>query len=177
MRSTKRGVFVVVLLVLLFGGAMNVAAEVQVDIGINVPYYVGVRTDDDDIDEAVRWVFVLPDVKVNWFDEVGPVRIGAGGRLWTLILQSVIYPIVSLEADVGRFVLNTNLGGGLFINFGLYTGMHFAGVFLPEFSAAYRMTDTFSLGTGAMFLFAPEVEDLSSFAYMGTVFGRFTIRP
>ena len=177
MKREKRLVFLVVFAVLLLGSVSQLAAEFQVDIGINAPYYMGISTDDDDAGEALEWVFLVPDVKFNWLLDQGAVRLGGGVRLWTFIIQSMAYPILTAEADVGPFVFNTNVGGGLFLFFGLYNAIDTGGVFIPELSVAYRFSDSFSVGTGGVFLFAPEVADLSSFAYVGTVFARFTVRP
>jgi hypothetical protein len=163
--------------VLFLGAAADAVAQFQVDIGINIPYYLGIKTEDDDVGDTLDWVFLVPDVKFNWMHPVGAVKIGGGVRLWTFIIQSVAYPIVSVEADVGPFVLNANAGGGAFLFFGLYSSMQFGSVFIPEVSVAYRFTPGFSAGTGAVLLFAPETADLSSFGYMGTVFARFTIKP
>ncbi len=177
MRNGKRMIFLVVLGVLLLGSVSQLAADFKVDIGVNIPYYVGVTTDDGDAGDALDWVFLVPDVKFNWLHNLGPVRLGGGLRLWTFIIQSMAYPILTAEVDVGPVTFNANAGGGLFLFFGLYNSIDTAGVFVPELSAAYRFTDSFSVGTGGLFVFAPEVQDLSSFAYVGTVFARFTIRP
>lgn len=177
MGRKKRLVLVCVMLVLLLGSVMQLQADMQIDIGVNAPYYLGVTTEDDDAGDLLDYLFLFPDVKLNWLYDVGPVRLGGGARLFTVILQSAVYPILTVEADVGPVVLNANVGGGLFLLFGLYTAIETSAVFLPELTAAYRFNDSFSVGTGALFLFAPEVADLSTFAYVGTVFARFTIRP
>ena len=177
MRRKKRLVLFCVAPVLLMISVVQLQADMQIDIGVNIPYYMGVKTDEDDVGDTLDWVFLVPDVKLNWFHDTGSVRIGGGARLWTFIIQSVVYPIVSVEADVGPFVLNANVGGGLFLFFGIYSDFQTGAVFLPELSIAYPFSDSFSLGTGGFFLFAPEAADLSSFAYIGTVFARFTIRP
>lgn len=177
MARKKWLVLLVVFTVLLLGSAARLAAEFKIDIGVNVPYYIGVRAEDDDIGDTLDWVFLVPDVKFNWLHDLGPVRLGGGARLWTFIIQSMVYPILTAEADVGPFTFNTNVGGGLFLFFGLYNSIDTAGVVIPELTVAYRFSDRFSVGTGGLLVFAPEVADLSSFGYVGTVFARFTIRP
>lgn len=177
MNAKKRLVLFWLVMVFVLGAAMQLHADMQIDIGVNVPYYVGIKVDDDGAGDTLDYLFLVPDIKLNWFYDTGLLRLGGGARLWTFIIQSAVYPIVSVEADVGPVVLSANVGGGLFLFFGLYTDLHTAAVFLPELSVAYRFSDRFSVGTGGLFLFAPEVADLSSFAYMGTIFARFTIRP
>ncbi len=174
----KRSLFALVVgSVLLLGGIQEVMAEFQFDIGINVPYVLGVKTEDDNVGDTLDYVFLVPDIKFNYLHPVGPVKLGGGVRLWTFIIQSLAYPILTAEAELGRFVLNANAGGGLFMFFGLYNSLQTGAVFIPEVSAAYRLTPGFSVGTGLLLVFAPEAADISSFGYMGTVFGRFTIRP
>lgn len=177
MKRKGQLVFLFMCTLMLVGIVGQATAEMQIDIGVNVPYYLGIKAEDDDVGDTLDWVFLLPDVKFNWLHDLGPVRVGGGIRLWTFIIQSVAYPILSVEADVGPVVLNANMGGGAFLFFGLWNSVEFSKVFLPEVSVAYRFTEGFSVGTGALLLFAPEVTDLSSFGYMGTVFARFTIRP
>ena len=97
--------------------------------------------------------------------------------MWTLVIESAIYPIISLESNLGDFVINANVGGGVFLFFGLYNQFEAAGVFLPELSVAYRLgkKKRFSLGTGVMFVFAPEAVQMDEFAFVGTAFARWTL--
>ena len=151
------------------------AADSQVDIGLHIPYYAGIEVEnEEDAGEALEYLFLLPDLKYNYFFTEQGLKAGIGFRMFTLILESIAYPIITLETDLGPFTLSSHIGGGTFLLFGLFNSFEAGHIYIPEITAAYHLTETFSLGTGAMFLFAPQEADLSNFAYIGHVFARFT---
>jgi hypothetical protein len=177
MHVTKRLIVAgaMALLLLLVGGTA-MADRTQVDIGLNVPYRVGISSEEaGDIGAFVDYAFLLPDVRIQWYWEAGPIKLGPGVRLWTLILESVAYPILSVEAEIGPIVLNANVGGGAFLFFGLYNDLGTGRVLFPEISAAFKLGESFSIGTGAMILFVPELADEEIYPYIGTIFVRFTL--
>ncbi|MDZ7794284.1 MAG: hypothetical protein U5P10_11525 [Spirochaetia bacterium] len=167
---------IVGLVVILLGAALPAAADSQVDIGLHIPYYIGVEAADDegDMGAALDYAFLVPDVKYNYFFNESGIKIGVGARLFTIILETMAYPIVTLETDVGPFTLSSHVGGGVFLFFGLYNDINTGQYYLPEVSVAYRFSESFSVGTGAGFFFAPEAADFNNFAYIGDVFARFT---
>ncbi len=176
MNKSKKWICLVVFFALFLAVAGQASAQSQWDITLNVPYYVGLKTSEGDVGEFSQYMFLLPDVKWNYFFGPEWLHVGAGLRLWTLVIESAIYPIISLESNLGNFVINANVGGGVFLFFGLLNQFEAAGVFLPEISVAYRLgkKKRFSLGAGAMFAFAPEVADMENFAFIGTAFARWT---
>ena len=164
------------LVVILLGAALPAAADSQVDIGLHIPYYIGVEAEDDedDMGAALDYAFLVPDLKYNYFFNERGIKLGVGTRLFTIILESMAYPIITLETDVGPFTLSGHVGGGVFLFFGLFNDIGTGHYYLPEVSVAYRFSESFSIGTGAGFFFAPEAADISNFAYIGDVFARFT---
>lgn len=169
----KRLVLVLLLIVIAAGYA---AADSQWDISINVPYYTGARSSSGDLGVFAGYAFLLPDVKWNYYFGPEWLHFGMGLRLWTLVVESAVYPIISLESNLGNFVLNANLGGGAFLLFGVYNDAIFSTTFLPEFTVAYRLgkKKIFSIGTGVLFLFAPSQASLDNFIFTGTAFARWT---
>jgi|SRR6056297_2129054 len=162
------------LVVILLGAALPAAADSQVDIGLHIPYYIGIDTEDEDAGAALDYAFLVPDLKYNYFLNESGIRLGVGVRLFTVILESMVYPIVTVETDIGQFRLSGHVGGGAFLFFGLFNSIETGQIVLPEVSVAYRFSESFSIGTGAGFFFAPEVGDFNNFAYVGDVFARFT---
>jgi len=162
------------LVVILLGAALPAAADSQVDIGLHIPYYIGIETEDEDAGAALDYAFLVPDLKYNYFLNESGIRLGVGVRLFTVILESMVYPIVTVETDIGQFRLSGHVGGGAFLFFGLFNSIETGQIVLPEVSVAYRFSESFSIGTGAGFFFAPEVGDFNNFAYVGDVFARFT---
>ena len=170
-----KGRMIAFLIVLIgFLGVFPAAADTQVDIGLNIPYIVGIETDDADANEVLDYAFLIPDVKVNYFFNEGGIRLGVGARLFTLILETMAYPILTVEAEFDKLVLSAHAGGGAFLFFGLLNDIAFENIYLPEVTVAYKLGERFSVGTGALLFMAPEVADFSNFAYVGTVFARFT---
>ncbi len=162
------------LVLILMGAALPLAADSQVDIGLHIPYYIGVQTEDDDAGAAINYAFLVPDLKYNYFFNESGIRFGVGARMFTIILESMAYPIVTLETDVGPFRFSGHVGGGVFLFFGLLNDIGTGHFYIPEVSVAYRFSESFSVGTGAGFFFAPEAADFNNFAYIGDVFARFT---
>jgi len=151
-----------------------VSADSQVDVGIHIPYRIGIESEEEDFDQAIEYAFLVPDLKWNYFFLDDALKVGVGARMFTVILESFVYPIVTVEAEVENFVFSAHAGGFAFLFFGLYNDVQTGSIFLPEVSVAYKFNDWFSLGTGAMFFFAPEAADFNNFAYVGDVFARFT---
>ena len=176
MKNNRNLLRFVVLSAILLIAAAGASAQSQWDIGLNIPYYAGIQTDSGDLGTFSEYLVLLPDVRWNYYFGSEAIHFGAGLRLWTLVLESALYPIISVESYLGDFVLNANFGGGAFLFFGLYNHVDFGAVFLPEVSVAYRLgkKKRFSLGTGVLFLIAPEVGDLDEFAFIGTGFARWT---
>ncbi|RKX78869.1 MAG: hypothetical protein DRP70_04100 [Spirochaetes bacterium] len=166
-----------VLLTLLLVATAGVNAESQWDITLNVPYYAGLKSSTGDIGDFSQYMFLIPDVKWNYYFGPEWLHFGVGLRLWSLVLESSIYPILSLESNLGNFVINANIGGGLILFFGLANDFLADAVFIPEVSVAYRLgkKKRFSIGTGALFIVAPNVVGLeNSSAFVGTAFARWT---
>src|SRR6056297_361798 len=167
---------VIGLIVILLGVVLPAAADSQVDIAIHIPYYVGVEAEDaEGMGAALEYIFPVPDFKYNYFFNESGIKLGVGARLFTVILESMAYPIVTLETDVGPFTLSGHVGGGVFLFFGLFNDIGTGHYYIPEVSVAYRFSESFSIGTGAGFFFAPEAADISNFAYIGDLFARFNI--
>ncbi len=167
----------VFLLILILTAAGNLSAESQWDITLNVPYYTGLKSSTGSVGDFSQYLFLVPDVKWNYFFGPEWLQFGVGVRLWTLVLESAIYPIVSLESNLGNFVINANIGGGLVAFFGLANDFIADAVFFPEVSVAYRLgkKKQFSIGTGALIIIAPNASGLENdAAFVGTAFVRWT---
>ena len=180
---SKKSAFILIAVVFFAAAAGSpatppLAADSQVDIGLHIPYYTGIEVEDGedqgDTGQALDYLFLIPDLKYNYFFNEKGIKAGLGFRMFTIIVESIAYPIITLETDLGPFTLSSHIGGGAFLFFGLVNHFEAGNIYLPEITAAYRISESFSLGTGAMFLFAPQEAGLSNFAYLGHVFVRFT---
>lgn len=167
---------VIILLAVLIGfiAVVPTFADSQVDVGLHIPYMIGIESENGDFNDAIEYAFLVPDLKYNYFFLDSTLKVGVGARLFTVILESFVYPIVTVETEMNNFVLSAHVGGFGFLFFGLYNDFATQNIMLPEVSIAYKFNDWFSIGTGAMFFFAPEAADFNNFAYVGDVFARFT---
>ncbi len=95
-------------------------------------------------------------------------------RMFTVIVESLIFPVVAVEAEYSNFIINANVGGGFFLLFGLLNTIETQGIFIPELTLSYRMNDWFQIGTGVNLFMWPEASgDTDTFGYIPTVFCRF----
>lgn len=174
-KSGKIGLIAAVLLLVLVFPAFS---DFKTDIGLHIPYYIGIDNlgdDDNDDGTMIEYAFVVPDIRVQYYFGPEWLHVGPGIRGFTAILETLAFPIVSVESELNRFVLNANAGGGAFLLFGLYQDLLTGSVFISEGSAAFKLTDWFSIGTGAIFLTNPGGDnDVDAFACVGTAFLRFT---
>ncbi len=137
---------------------------------------MGLKSSTGDVGDFSQYMFLIPDVKWNYYFGPEWLHFGVGLHLWTLIIESGLYPILSLESNLGNFVLNANVGGGAFLFFGLLNDAAAEAVFLPELSVAYRLgkKKAFRIGTGVMLIMAPNALSMNDFAFVGTAFARWT---
>ena len=174
----KKKWIICVITVLMFGSlaAGNLAADVQYDIGLNVPVLMGIKTTEGDAQEVLDYVFVIPDLKVHYFWDADPFRIGVGARAFTVILETLFYPMVTAEIDINMFRLTGSFGGGLFVFFGLWNSIETSSVFIPELTAAYMVNDWFHLGLGTSFILAGNNDVFKdTMPYVVYGFGRFSL--
>ncbi len=177
MKKSKKWIRLVILFSLFLAITGAASADSQWDISLNVPYYLGIESSDGTLSQFNHSFIPIPDVKWHYYFGGEKLHFGVGFRFLTLILESAVYPMISLESNLGNFVINAGFGGGLFLFFGLENAFEAGTVFLPELSVAYKLgkRKIFSLGTAGTFLLAPSSASLNEFALIGTVFVRWTL--
>ncbi len=170
----KRLILLALLITLVAGFA---AADSQWDITFNVPYYAGFWSSSEDLGGFSSVFLPIPDIKWNYYFGPDWLHFGVGVRLITLLVESATFPIISLESNLGNFIIGTNIGGGAIAYFGIAgSGFLFEPIFLTELSVAYRLgkKKIFSLGTSAQFIFAPVNYFARTAIFIGTGFVRWT---
>jgi hypothetical protein len=135
----------------------------------------GLTLDGENISEEIPFTLPIPDLMYNYYFGTDTLKIGPGIRVWSVIVFTGAYPIISAELELDRFIFNANIGGGAFA----YTSVAGSGfetgkVFLPEVSAAFRLTSWFSLGVSILGVYVPEVTD-DEFGYFINILGRFRV--
>ncbi len=161
----KRLVIVFVALAVMLAGAVNASAQLRLDIDISDPVYFG-YTSGGSAQGAWNPVpyIPIPDAKLLYQFSLGPVNLGAGVRVFSLIVENILYPELYSELTLGPVVFNASVGGLAFLEFGLLsTALSDAGisnltgfqsVILPDVSVSFKVNNVFRLG-GGLFMIAP----------------------
>ncbi len=146
-----------ILIVLLIAPAAF--SQFRLDMGVKVPVSMGVKFSelssgtDSSVNILENFTFLFPEASGTYQLALGPLKIGAGVQLYTLILESIAWPMAFAEVDfspVVPIVINAKMGGGAFLMFGLYTHGDTANLFMPEVNAYVKLGKTFRLGGGVM---------------------------
>ncbi|HOX17510.1 MAG TPA: hypothetical protein PKW82_03565 [Spirochaetales bacterium] len=172
----KRAIFAVLVVSLAIA---PVAAQIRLDAGVMIPRGVGLTdsggTSTFDEFNAVmsKFIIPLPEAGLYYQCGAGPVRLGAGVRVFTFILISAFYPNAFAEIDFGPVTLMGQMGGGFFGVFGLVSESTTGKVFFPELSLWYRFGEAFRLGVGAIGIFLPELTS-DTIPFMWYLGGKFS---
>lgn len=134
----------------------------RLDIGVDIPKGVGafmagdVNVSGDVADFLSQYFFPFPEAALHYQFDTGMFRFGVGLRGFTFIIESVVWPNVFAEAELGPVVLEAQAGGGLFGAFGIGNTVQTGSVFFPDLSAWFKIGKSFRLGGGAIGVFLPE---------------------
>jgi hypothetical protein len=146
-------------------------AEWRLDLGFDVPRGLGGLVGgnasfDPSVTKALTdYIFPFPEASIHYQQSLGPLRVGAGLRLFTLIVESVFWPNLYAELDLGSVAIDFQVGGGVFGVFGLYNNVQSGAVLIPDLSAWFKIGESFRIGGGAIGFMLPEVSSGIVFAY------------
>lgn len=171
---------VIAVLILVVAGA-SAFADWRADIGMDIPWRLGATVQDavgdtqsESLDVLSEFTFLLPEVMIGYEAQVGPLNLGVGGRLFTFILESLVYPVGFAELDAGPVAVNLNVGGGGFLFFGLYNNFHTASLYIPDLSVHAKLGKSLRLGLGAATFLGGETQEV--FPYLIYLSGKFVVR-
>lgn len=176
----RKSLLFLVMLVAL--AATPAVAQWRVDLGLNVPAVAGFQATDVATDETFNEsadilgtiTLLLPEVSFSYYGSLGPVALGGGLRVFTFILQSVAYPYLYAEAELGPIVGSFSLGGLLFPYFGVVNGVGSASVVIPDLSGYVKLGESFRLGGGVAALMGVET-GTQAFPYLLYLSGKFIL--
>lgn len=159
--------------------ALPVAAQMRLDIGVDIPKGVGLATTSSvsTVQEAAEalstyWIPV-PSAGIYYQFDLGMLKLAAGIRGYSFILASVGWPNLLADVELGPFVIEGQLGGGVFGWYALNQGdLVWGKAFIPDLSAwlALGKKKIFRIGGGAFGLYLPELigsENLPFVLYFG----------
>lgn len=154
-----------------------VFSQVRLDIGVDVPmniYAVGggeVQSSSDVGSFLKQHILPFPEASLYYQFSVGPVKLAPGVRAFTMILESVLWPNLLMELAVEPVFIQAQLGGLLFLFFGLENQADFGQVFFPDLSIWIGLGKErrFRLGGGLLGMYMPELttEGMAVVPYLG----------
>lgn len=159
----KKSVFIVLLIALV---AIPSFAQWRLDIGVDIPRGVGAVVGSDVLgsDAASAALsstfFPFPEASIYYtFGGESILQVGVGMRCFTFIIESIAWPNIFAEVNLGPVAIEAQVGGGAFVAFGLANSADFGQVFFPDLSAWFKLgkKQAFRLGVGAIGLFLPEL--------------------
>jgi len=116
-------------------------------------------------------ILPFPEASFYYQFTAGPITLAPGIRCFTFILESVLWPNVMAELQLGPVFLQGQLGGLLFAVFGLYSDAEFGNVLLPDVSAWIGLGKErrFRLGGGVLGMMLPDLttKGLAIVPYLG----------
>lgn len=157
-------------------------ADWRADIGVDIPWKIGLTIDSgsgdpltETLDILEQFTFLLPEVFIGYEFPLGPVRLGLGGRIFTFLVESLIYPAAFAEIALGPVAVNLNVGGYAFGLFGLYNHMETGELLIPDLSAHIMFGESLRIGIGtAALIFEQAAGEVVPFIVY--ISGKFVIR-
>ncbi|MBN2443690.1 MAG: hypothetical protein JXJ04_20180 [Spirochaetales bacterium] len=169
----RRALLIFMLLALLSVGAY---AGLRFDVGITIPAYVGIQFDTGESGGVwLDYTIVLPDLQLLYMVDLGLIRIGAGIRGYTFIVESLIMPTIVGEIQLGSLLFHGSLFGGAFFFVGIINDSITGSVGGLDLNVSYKLTDWFGIGVGSLALveFDPTY-DLGATPFVAYGFCRFS---
>ncbi|WP_455382475.1 hypothetical protein [Salinispira pacifica] len=144
--------------------AFPLFAQLRVDFGVDVPWGLGAAASDfagndqsTQVDLLSSYVFLLPEGSLLYQFPVGPVNLGVGARAFTLVVETLVYPNLLAEVNLGPLAVDLNVGGGAFLFFGVYNNLSASSVVIPDLSAYFKIAKILRLGIGGTLFYSSDL--------------------
>jgi hypothetical protein len=170
----KRLVLVVALIAVL---AFPAFSQFRIDLGVDVPMTIGVmgngeiETSNEAGDFLKEHILPFPEASFYYQFSAGPLTLAPGVRTFTFILETVLWPNLMAELELGPVYLQGQIGGLLFAVFGLYSNADFGNVLLPDLSVWVGLGKkrNLRLGGGVLGMALPDLttEGIAIIPYLG----------
>jgi hypothetical protein len=119
-------------------------------------------TTSSEVGEFLRdHILPFPEASFYYQFEFGPLRLAPGVRVFTFILESVLWPNLMAELAFDPVFIQAQLGGLIFVLFGLANNIEFGEVLLPDLSIWLGLGKErrFRLGGGVLGMLLPDLSD------------------
>ena len=168
----KKALIALVVFLLLCASALNLGAQLRLDMNINVPLYFGAYASGYQSGGFNSYFIPFPEAQLAYQFGEGTIHGGVGVRTFTFIIENIMFPTAFVEFALDPFVLSANVGGFAFLEFGLISSVlaqnnvatlsGFHSVVLPDFNVAYKVNDWFRLSAGVFMPLAERLKLVSS---------------
>lgn len=166
---------IIAAMVLLF--VSPVFGQLRIDLGVAMPMTVGtisgsgVTTSSAATDFLTTFRFPFPEAGVYYQFGAGSVKLAAGVRIFTFIIESVLWPNLLAEMQLGPVFIDAQVGGLIFGFFGLANSFEYGEVFFPDLSVWLGLgkKQNLRLGGGVLGMVIPELttEGMLIIPYIG----------
>jgi len=149
--------FVVLILIVSVPAAFS---QFRFEIGASAPLAVGyISGSGGDFGNVVstiedEGIIPIPNMGLFLQANLGPIKIGVGAKVQSIILYSIAYPVAQVEIALGPLAIDASLGG---YYFGYYAigdvyGVESADILLPDLSVwlGIGKKNAFRIGGGAI---------------------------
>jgi hypothetical protein len=168
---------IVLLMVFIAVIAVPAFSQFRIDLGFDVPMTLGVIgkgqiQTSSEIGTFLRsHILPFPEASFYYQFGIGPLTIAPGVRVFTFILESVLWPNLLAELALGPVFIQAQLGGLVFAVFGLYNDVEYGNVLLPDVSVWIGLGKErrFRVGGGVLGLMLPDLttEGIGIAPYVG----------
>jgi hypothetical protein len=170
----KKTLFMALILSIFIIGSAG--AEFRLDINVSVPIYNGIQVEGGEgVGDFSDYAFLIPDLTLSYVFDLQVIKVGAGVRMVTFIVESVLWPNAFVELDLGPVAVNASVGGGLYAYFGGISGFEATSLFIPDFSAYFKFTDLFQVGAGVVLFVGADIFGTDILPYSIYVRARFSL--
>jgi hypothetical protein len=153
--------------VLAIGSVGAQQIQFRMDANLSVPVYWGffAGTLGGTYGQAISFAFVIPEFDMYAQLNLGMFRMGIGVRMFTVILESVIFPDIYAELNIDPIVIRLGVSGGGIMLFGLVTyGPEFGPVIAPDLQVSFKIAEIFRVGAGFTVIMDLAHPDIGVFA-------------
>ena len=143
---------VLILCFLLFL-TFNLFADFRFDLAANLSFYSGfdlTRLDATGNTILEPGLQPFPEAGLHYMIKLGDLNIGAGIRLFTIVLETIAWPDIIVELELDPIVISAELGGGAFAAFGFISNAaSISPTILGDIAVDIKVIDWLKLGVGA----------------------------
>ncbi len=149
----KKTVLFILIVMIIVPSAFS---QFRLDMGFKMPLKMGVNfsdssgVDDTSVDIINNYKFLFPEVSGTYQFDLGPLKLGAGLQMYTLILESIAWPMAFAELDLSPVVINAKIGGLAYMLFGVINQADTRDFIIPELNAYFKLGKSFRVGGGVM---------------------------